>query len=465
MARGARSKENSKGKDLASKKQKKLSQNVMSVQGSSHRRLPLDVDQQTSEGKVAKTKTKNEKFEINQKESSMEINFRNDGECSKSLEATKVNKEKTNALEAGTGKKHADQVKIKETNDKPMDIRNVQMRNPEEFDQIQNFSVELADWNQGKLNENTNSINVLHTPVNARAGTVTTPRNCDGNIIKVGNRLNVATRQQNNSVKSPSDTTIYIPGLNQQGEIKSYNRHINLGCGNNEIPGMMSNMAMNRDVSDFNQTAFDQNETVNKISEFLENMRINSTGRQLMDEARPGTTGREMQTVQTKDVGAVGGEIQVEQGRNIADQMVLDAEKFRVAIKKPAGREVVQNIQMFPATTIDDEFFHLTCHIDNALISKIEKGEFVDLERLLPKDPTRRLSAVGDNRMELVNREGGTFFVPVSDREISRISGIRKWEQAFRVYAAIYSKTNPLRAAEIWQYIYYQFSSYFLFMG
>ena len=34
-----------------------------------------------------------------------------------------------------------------------------------------------------------------------------------------------------------------------------------------------------------------------------------------------------------------------------------------------------------------------------------------------------------------------------------KINGIHKWEQAFRIYAAIYSKANPHRAAEIWQYV------------
>ena len=28
----------------------------------------------------------------------------------------------------------------------------------------------------------------------------------------------------------------------------------------------------------------------------------------------------------------------------------------------------------------DDEFFHITCHVDASVRSKIEKGEYVDLE-------------------------------------------------------------------------------------
>ena len=46
---------------------------------------------------------------------------------------------------------------------------------------------------------------------------------------------------------------------------------------------------------------------------------------------------------------------------------------------------------------------------------------------------------------------GHTYFHPVKD---TQIMGLRKWEQAFRVYAAIYTECNPRRATEIWQYIH-----------
>ena len=58
-----------------------------------------------------------------------------------------------------------------------------------------------------------------------------------------------------------------------------------------------------------------------------------------------------------------------------------------------------------------------------------------------------------DNVMELVTRGGQTFFAPAHDRD-SKITNVKKWDSAFRVYAAIYSEANPTRAAEIWQYIY-----------
>ena len=95
---------------------------------------------------------------------------------------------------------------------------------------------------------------------------------------------------------------------------------------------------------------------------------------------------------------------------------------------------------------------HLTCHIEPSLIHKIEKGEFVELEKLLPKDRNNFTKGGSDeNRLEWVQRDGNTYLVSAGKE--SKISGIRRWEQAFRAYATIYCAANPQRSKEIWQYI------------
>ena len=82
------------------------------------------------------------------------------------------------------------------------------------------------------------------------------------------------------------------------------------------------------------------------------------------------------------------------------------------------------------------------------------QGEGESVNEVVNRSPIPGTSgAVDDNRMELVNRDGSTFFIPAVDKE-AKISNVRKWEQAFRVYATIYSRANPHRAAEIWQYVY-----------
>ena len=114
---------------------------------------------------------------------------------------------------------------------------------------------------------------------------------------------------------------------------------------------------------------------------------------------------------------------------------------------------VLPNIPNISAGVSDDDFFHLTCQIEPSLIHKIEKGEFVELEKLLPKDRSSFSKGGGDEtRLEWVQRDGSTYLVSAANRD-NRITGIRHWEQAFRAYATIYCAANPQRSKEIWQYI------------
>ena len=102
---------------------------------------------------------------------------------------------------------------------------------------------------------------------------------------------------------------------------------------------------------------------------------------------------------------------------------------------------------------MDDEFFHITCHVDTSLNLKIKAGQYVELEKLLVKErPFSRHSAEG--RMGLYTKNGLTYFAPVEERDL-KITNVRRWEQAFRIYAALYSKAHPSRASEIWQYVAY----------
>ena len=100
----------------------------------------------------------------------------------------------------------------------------------------------------------------------------------------------------------------------------------------------------------------------------------------------------------------------------------------------------------------DYDFFHVTCHIDGTLKEKIEWGEFVDLDRLLLKERSGYRNH-DDTKLELIAKDGVVYITPSNERT-SRISGLRHWKQAFHVYTAVYSKANPHRASEIWQYLH-----------
>ena len=100
-------------------------------------------------------------------------------------------------------------------------------------------------------------------------------------------------------------------------------------------------------------------------------------------------------------------------------------------------------------------FFHVTSQIDPNLKQKIERGEFIELERLLPKDRTSQSGndEINKQLFQLISQGTNNYIDPPTVRA-GKINSVRKWDQAFRVYAAIYTRANPGRASEIWQYVY-----------
>ena len=121
-------------------------------------------------------------------------------------------------------------------------------------------------------------------------------------------------------------------------------------------------------------------------------------------------------------------------GKDVADDMIIQAKQFRAQVTAPKGNEInVQNkyvlppeIELLRQNDNDDDFFHITCHVDPGLKSKIERGEFVELDKLFSKEGAMLNDA---KKIELVNRGGTTFFAPVQDKD-TKISSIQKWEQA-----------------------------------
>ena len=141
-------------------------------------------------------------------------------------------------------------------------------------------------------------------------------------------------------------------------------------------------------------------------------------------------------------------ETKMKEAREKAQRFIVEAEQFKASVNVPQG---ISDNPFYRDKEVkdDDDFFHVTCHLDPSIKSKIERGEFVDLKRLLPKQ-----KVMGKEEMaQLVFKDGKPFFLNTADKD-RKISGIRRWEQAFRVYAAVYSNANPSRAAEIWQYVY-----------
>ena len=166
--------------------------------------------------------------------------------------------------------------------------------------------------------------------------------------------------------KSPSDTTLYRPafevrqGVNEANETLTPTRQIHRNLGD---------------------------DMVNKISEFVESIRVESEGREAV-------------AIQDRLPEEIPG---FAAARSKTDNTVIQAEKFKATIEQPGNEQVfLDNADANECIVIpdlerrtDDDFFHLTCHIDASLKGKIERSEFVDLEKLLPREESKH-----DNRLE-----------------------------------------------------------------
>ena len=117
------------------------------------------------------------------------------------------------------------------------------------------------------------------------------------------------------------------------------------------------------------------------------------------------------------------------------------AAKARILPNKVKGNDYKFIAQM------DEDYLVVGGHIDEGMQSKIINGEYVDFGKLLPRD---RIASEEDSHLELVMRNGKTFWMPVS--ETVTISNFSKWEQAFRIYSNIYTKRFPNKSTELIQY-------------
>ena len=241
------------------------------------------------------------------------------------------------------------------------------------------------------------------------------------------------------NIKSPSDTTLYAPALHKAlGTPTSATQNHILRSSDAPKNGNM----------------------IDHISEFVERIRIENKRKEDDMEAhsshdRKHKHRHHKRQKHDKHRKSVSRE---DHGRkNPADGMVLEAKRFKAGLVTPKGNNSVLNLESILQIVKDhcrdeeDDFFHISCHIDEAMRLKIGRGEFVELEKLLPKN--RMQSTSTDKGCVELIQDGVKYRIPSGSNNNSQsINSICRWEAAFRVYAAVYSKFNPERAAEIWQY-------------
>ena len=115
-------------------------------------------------------------------------------------------------------------------------------------------------------------------------------------------------------------------------------------------------------------------------------------GRVQPPPAQPSTSGYAPQARRlTGDFRQAAEQDQINRARSTADEAILQAERFKASIQTNQGNEIVERLrQLRYQDSEDDEFFHITCHIEAQLKLKIERGEFIELEKTLTEKPDFR---------------------------------------------------------------------------
>ena len=271
------------------------------------------------------------------------------------------------------------------------------------------------------------------------------------------------TKRGKTILKSPSDVTLYTPALRRDATVASsptlnnlarrkmnsvsHQRYVDghdLGSTIDQISNLVERIRVGRRTSRDRTRSRSRVRSPNRL-ERDDRRRTRSRSRSVSVE--PQHRDEQLDYDRRSATPARSIRPEVEEGRRMADKLILDAERFKASVLPPKGND--NNDVRYLED--DDEFFHLTCHIDTTLKKRIAGGEFVDLDRLLPKSRTQ-IMRDDQPLQQFINKNGATYWAP-PDRD-SRITNVRRWEQAFRIYAAIYSRANPNRAVEIWQYVY-----------
>ena len=217
------------------------------------------------------------------------------------------------------------------------------------------------------------------------------------------------------TVKSPSESTLYVPALRKAGSPD--NRGVILRMQQRDNDRLVDG--------------------INRIS--LTPARLTPVNR-----SRSRTRSRSPETPKRRTTEEIA--------REEADEAVIEAERFKAtATTLPRGKRVALNTRY--DYNMDGEFLHVICHVDDVTLDKIRQGQFVELEKLLAKILTNQKQNT-DSKVELINTQGQTFSLSTStpDKD-AKITNIKKWDKAFRVYAMVYSEANPTRSMEIMQYI------------
>ena len=133
-----------------------------------------------------------------------------------------------------------------------------------------------------------------------------------------------------------------------------------------------------------------------------------------------------------------------------AAKIIREAEASRARIFQTPGKDMnFLTSQFAHSSLVDESFLLVAAHVDESTKIKIAAGEYVNFSKLLPRD---KILVEEETHLQMVYKNGHTYWVPEADSFAVVINNFSKWEQAFRVFSDVYCKAHPERSWELIQY-------------
>ena len=258
------------------------------------------------------------------------------------------------------------------------------------------------------------------------------------------------------------DTLQNVQKIPNQKNKTNRNHNATIGTNNIAISTMSEATIYDRAVQKRNSSSSE--EAMDCSDESLENndvfllvdrrdnveMAMQVGGQEVMNQAvTPEDRAREM----IKEAEMAKARIFPPKGENLGlTQNTCNAEGMHKVVdyvsQMPQDQVLPQgNIPFELIAQADYDYLVIGGHVDETMQQKIVKGEYIDFGKLIPRD---RIMAEEDGRMELVVRNGKTFWTPVC--ETVTINSFNRWEQAFRIYSNIYTRAHPHKSSKLIQY-------------
>ena len=249
----------------------------------------------------------------------------------------------------------------------------------------------------------------------------------------------------NNSprVKSPSDTTIYSPILKQRRFKDTLSKFPTIQEQQNDTSAID---LINKRLGEIRVSASKSRRSRSR-SGSRSRSRTRSRSRRSRSRSRSRSHRRDHRHHETTREDT--------RSKRYADNRILEAERAKAAVNCPApGTLLDVNDYKAPPLNIhadlnDGHYFTSTSHVEEKCEKKCYRGRFVEMEEILPKNKNRLSDET--NRFNLIHKKNGSVYA-VPAKEETKITNVRRWDQAFRIYSTLYSRANPERASEILQY-------------